>query len=160
MVERRPLRHNIAKKRVILLNLRLLARLHGIAEKKAGLLFPFKIVLKGGNIGELSAVVRKHHRHEVRKSACSQSSFDFLKLQGSLYGSLIVEQKPKHEMEGDEVDGDDDFAVWSSDDGIEPRMCGKTLFFHMREEIRMGASIFMAEGTTSACFFLRGFGAK
>ena len=68
MVERRPLRHNIAKKRVILLNLRLLAILHGIAEKKAGLLFPIKIVLKGENIGELSTVIRKHHGHKVRKS--------------------------------------------------------------------------------------------
>ena len=113
----------------------------GSQKKKAGLLFSLKIVLKGENIGELSTVVRKHHGHKdrKRKTACSQSSFDLLELQGSLHSRLVFEQKPEHEIERSEVDGEDDFAARNSDNGIKLRMCAKPFPCHMSEEIRIGA---------------------
>ena len=85
---------------------------------------------------------KSEHKHFIGKLAAANvatDAIDLLELQGSLYGGLVFEQKPEHEIERSEVDGEDDFAARNSDNGIKLRMCAKPFPFHMSEKIRIGA---------------------
>ena len=57
VIEGGTLRNDVAKKGVVLFDLRLLGRTHGVTEEQGDFTIALVIVLKGEDISELSAIV-------------------------------------------------------------------------------------------------------
>lgn len=142
IVEGRSFGNDVAEKGVVLLDVRLLGRTHGVAEEQRDFTIAVVIVFKGKNISELSTVVAQKDIKQRRDGDTFDTKLilEGRKPGGAFSRRLIVHEQADHKVAGGKVNRHNHLAADAANHSIEFNVALKMIISNESDEIIVGAA--------------------
>ena len=142
VIEGGTLRNDVAEKCVVLFDLRLLGRTHGVAEEQRDFTIALVIVLKGEYIRKLSAIIAQKYIKQRRNgdTRLTKSILHGGKSGGTFRCGSIIHEQTEHKVAGGKVNRHNHFAPNATDHSIHFNVAFKMMIGDVGDEIIVGTA--------------------